>query len=298
VSNTTGNDNTASGVGALNFNTSGNYNTAGGASASHFNTTGSDNTASGFEALELTTTGSDNTALGYNALINNTSGSVNVAIGSVAGQNLTTGDYNIDILNQGVAGDHNTIRIGDAHQGKTFIAGIRGTTTGVANAVAVIVDSNGQLGTLNSSRQVKDNITDMDAASAALMRLRPVTFYYKSDDGPGARTLQYGLIAEEVAQVAPELVAHKPGGEVETVYYQFLPPMLLNEYQKQQRTIETQAQHVAELERDRLDQMARIRALEMQAFDVFELKQKVAQLTQIQLDLAQLVADRARVAAK
>ena len=226
--------------------------------------------------------------MGYNALLNNTSGSDNVAIGSLAGQNLTTGDYNIDILNQGVAGDAHTIRIGDAHQAKTFIAGIRGATTGSANAVTVIVDSNGQLGTLNSSRQVKDDIVDMDVASATLMRLRPVTFYYKADHEPDGRTLQYGLVAEEVAEVAPELVAHKPDGEVETVYYQFLPPMLLNEYQKQQRTIEAQAARVTDLERDRLVQMARISALEMQAADVATLKQQVAEIAELKLQLSKL----------
>jgi hypothetical protein len=111
--------------------------------------------------------------------------------------------------------------------------------------VAVLVDGNGQLGTISSSRRVKDDIADMDAASSALMRLRPVTFHYKSDQNPSGRTLQYGLIAEEVAEVYPGLVARSADGQIETVLYQFLPPMLLNEYQKQQRTIEAQAVELA-----------------------------------------------------
>ena len=102
----------------------------------------------------------------------------------------------------------------------------------------MLIDSNGQLGTVSSSRRVKDDIADMDAASSALMTLRPVTFHYKSDQNPSGRTLQYGLIAEEVAEVYPGLVARSADGQIETVLYQFLPPMLLNEVQKQQRTIE------------------------------------------------------------
>ena len=102
-------------------------------------------------------------------------------------------------------------------------------TTGSADAVAVVIDSNGQLGTVSSSRRFKDDIADMDAASSALMKLRPVTFHYKTDQNPAGRTLQYGLIAEEVAEVYPGLVAHSADGQIETVMYQFLPPMLLNE---------------------------------------------------------------------
>ena len=113
-------------------------------------------------------------------------------------------------------------------------------TTGNANAIPVLIDTAGQLGTVSSSRRVKDDITDMGAASGGLMNLRPVTFHYKSDRNPSGRTLQYGLIAEEVAEVYPGLVAHSADGQIETVMYQFLPPMLLNEYQKQARTIDAQ----------------------------------------------------------
>ncbi len=113
------------------------------------------------------------------------------------------------------------------------------------------VNSSGQLGTLTSSRRFKDDIADMDAASRALMKLRPVKFHYKTDQNPSGRSLQYGLIAEEVMEVYPGLVAHSADGQVETVMYQFLPSMLLNEYQKQQRTMEAQAIHIATLEQDR-----------------------------------------------
>jgi hypothetical protein len=129
---------------------------------------------------------------------------------------------------------------------KTFIAGINGVTTGQPG-VPVLVDANGQLGTVSSSAAVKEDIADMGEASALLMRLRPVTFRYKErPDWP----LQYGLIAEEVAKVAPDLAARDPEGKVSTVYYQDLPPMLLNEFQKQERTIEAQQRRLDALERE------------------------------------------------
>jgi hypothetical protein len=111
-----------------------------------------------------------------------------------------------------------------------------------------MIDSNGQLGTLSSSARFKDDIADMGEDSDALMSLRPVTFHYKSDQDPAGRTLQYGLVAEEVEQVYPGLVAHSPDGQVETVLYHFLPPMLLNEMQKLRRTVEAQAERIRILE--------------------------------------------------
>jgi hypothetical protein len=179
---------------------------------------------------------------------------------------LTTGDNNIDIGNLGVAAEANTIRIGATlTQNRTFIMGIRGITTGTADAIPVVVDSNGQLGTVSSSRRVKDDIADMGNASSTLMKLRPVTFHYKSDKNPKGRTLQYGLVAEEVDRVAPGLVARSADGKVETVYYQFLAPMLLNEVQKQQRTIAAQT--------------ARIATLEKQGDEIAELKAQVARMS-------------------
>jgi hypothetical protein len=278
--NTTGDNNTASGVNALFNNTDGSDNTASGRSALESNTTGFNNTASGVEALFSNKTGFHNTASGRNALFNNTTGfdntasgggalfrntigSGNIAIGVAAGSSLTTGNNNIAIDNFGVADESNTIRIGDS-QTRTFIAGIRGVTTATA-AIPVLVGTDGQLGTASSSRRVKDDIADMGKASNVLMRLRPVTFHYKTDRNPKKRTLQYGLVAEEVAAVAPNLVALSAKGEIETVYYQHLTPMLLNEYQKQQRTIEAQAARITAQEEDRRAQAMRIEALENQA---------------------------------
>jgi len=262
-SNTTGSENTATGAQALLLNTTGSYNTASGRDALRNNTTGNMNTANGRDALFGNTTGNGNTASGLNALGNNTTGSNNIAIGLGAGTNLTTGSNNIAIGNVGVAAESSTIRIGTAgNHNFTFIAGIRGVTTANANALNVVIDSAGQLGTVNSSRRVKDHIADMGKASEALMKLRPVTFYYKSDHDRKGRTLQYGLIAEEVAEIAPGLVARTATGEIETVYYQFLAPMLLNEFQKQQHTIEAQAGEIAQLKRQAARMAAALSRLE------------------------------------
>ena len=236
--NTTGGLNTATGKDALLNNTSGSGNTANGLSAMMANTSGVDNIAIGVSALWNNTIGNRNTVVGRNAMLFNTAGDYNIALGYEAGSSLTTGSRNINIGNLGVAAESNTIRIGDANQTRTFISGIRSVTTAIANAIPVLIDGNGQLGTASSSRRFKDNIADMDAASSALMRLRPVTFYYKTDQHSAGRSLQYGLIAEEVADVYPDLVARSADGHIETVMYQFLPPMLLNEVQKQHRAIE------------------------------------------------------------
>lgn len=294
--NTTGNNNTANGSAALQSNTTGSYNTASGGSALYNNTIGGNNTASGYEALwsnmnaysntasgfqslrnntsggsntasgvsalRNNTTGNYNSAYGVSALYNNTTGGNNIAIGISAGLALTTGSYNIDIGNWGAAAESNTTRIGDANQTRAFIAGIRGVTTGNVDAIPVLIDSAGQLGTASSSRRYKDDIADMEETSSALMKLRPVTFHYKADQNPDGRRLQYGLVAEEVAEVYPGLIAHSADGQIETVMYQFLPPMLLNEVQKQQRTIEAQAARIADLERDRAAQSTRSDVLE------------------------------------
>ena len=210
------------------------------------------NTAIGASAGNSISTGTDNTLIGTGAAKNVSSGSSNIVIGSTAGANLTTGSFDIDIGNAGVAAEANTTRIGSASQSRTFISGINGVTTS-GSAVAVVVDSNGQLGTVSSSRRYKFDIADMGGRSDGLMRLRPVTFRYLAhgDNAP----LQYGLIAEEVADVYPELVTRNKDGDAESVMYQFLAPMLLNELQKQQSRIETQQNTISALER-------RIEALE------------------------------------
>jgi hypothetical protein len=234
LNNTTGSDNTANGSAALVFNTTGTGNTAIGEDALFKNTTGDQNTANGFFALWNNTTGLRNTAIGTKALFGNTIGSFNIAVGRSAGALLTTGDNNIDIGNFGIAGDSATIRIGAA-QTKTFIAGIRGVTTGIANAIPVLVDTAGQLGTAGSSRRFKSEIKPMNNASEAVLGLRPVTFHYKSDT---TDTPQFGLIAEEVAAVNPDLVVRDKDGEIYTVRYDAVNAMLLNEFLKEHSKVE------------------------------------------------------------
>jgi hypothetical protein len=223
--------NTAVGGDALFSNTSGERNAAMGFSALGGNTTGGMNAALGEYALYKNQSGMRNVALGSGALFSNVSGSNNIAVGKDAGNNLL-GDSNIAIGNGGAASDVGTIRIGGGSQTRAFIGGIRGITTGQNNAVAVVIDSTGQLGTISSSRRYKEEITDMGDASARLQALRPVTFRYKQPYANGEKPLQYGLIAEEVAEVFPELAVFNDDGQPETVKYQDLAPLLLNEVQK------------------------------------------------------------------
>ena len=159
-------------------------------------------------------------------------------MGGGAGNNRTTGDRNIDIGSHGVAGDANTSRIGTVGKSTaTYIAGIRGTATANANAVPVVIDSTGQLGTISSSRRFKDEIKPMDNSSEAILGLKPVTFHYKTDT---KNTPQFGLIAEEVAAVNPELVVRDEVGEIYTVRYEAVNAMLLNEFLKEHRKVEKQ----------------------------------------------------------
>jgi len=243
--NQTGNDNTAEGAGALFSNTIGNGSTATGFNALLRNTTASYNTATGFQALLSNTTGTDNTATGVNALWANTTGFGNIALGFLAGANLTTGSNNIDIGNKGEASESNTIRIGKAGtQTSTFIAGITGTT--VANGVGVIIGSNGKLGTSTSSARYKKNIQPMDKASEAILSLKPVTFSYKHElDAKGVP--QFGLVAEDVEKVNPDLVARDEQGKPYTVRYDAVNAMLLNEFLKEHATVQELKKEIAAL---------------------------------------------------
>lgn len=266
-SNTTAHNNTAVGANSLQANSTGQNNTAIGQAALQVNTAG-DNTAVGWKALQASTSGSSNTAVGNGALLVNSTGSTNIAVGNLAGANLTTGSNNIDIGNAGVAAESNTIRIGTAGtQTATYIAGIRGVTTGVANGIAVLIDGNGQLGTVSSSQRFKTDIHDMADTSSKLMQLRPVTFRYKPEIDPSA-TRQYGLIAEEVEKVMPDLVAYAKDGKIETVKYHLLAGLLLNEMQKQQRQIATEQERVAEQARAMKVQAQQIEALTTQVREV------------------------------
>ncbi len=261
LNNTTGDSNTALGASALFSNTTGLTNTALGVGALFSNTAGEDNTALGVLALFSNTTGVNNTALGDSALINNTTGNTNIAIGIGAGANVTAGSSNIHIGNVGVQSDTATIRIGNQGvQTSTFIAGISGQTS--ASGVAVLVNAAGQLGATTSSRRAKDEIRDMGVASEGVLKLRPVTFRYKPQHDDDARLAQYGLIAEEVAEIYPELVVHGTDGQPAGVRYHVLPAMLLNELQRQQRVIETQAAQAREQARLIDELTARLSRLE------------------------------------
>jgi hypothetical protein len=192
-------------------------------------------------------TGTGNTASGVGALSSNTAGDNNTAVGFEAGNNVT-GSNNIEIGNQGTAGDSGVIRIGTGTQTSAFIAGIFGVKTSSNDAVPVLIDSTGNLGTISSSRRYKEDIQDMGDASNGLMRLRPVTFRYKKPFADGSQPVQYGLIAEEVAEVYPDLVARSADGQIETVKYQLLDPMLLNEVQRQHAEILDLQERLSKLE--------------------------------------------------
>jgi hypothetical protein len=294
-----GNDNTAVGGLALQANTAGSYNTATGYGALQNNTV-SGNAAFGYQALGANVNGTGNTAVGTNALyvsvgssntafgyaalganVNGTAntavgisalgsdlGSNNIAIGAGAGANVGlpgatagTGNDNIYIGNAGGLSDNGVIAIGvQGTQGATYIAGIYGATS--SSGVEVYVNSNGQLGTVLSSGRFKEDITDMGDSSSKLLQLRPVSFFYKPEYDDGTHLPQYGLIAEEVAKVYPEMVAYGNDGHILTVKYQLLAPMLLNEVQKQDRELRAQAEAIQLQQEQNRKLEDRLRALE------------------------------------
>ncbi|HEV8618871.1 MAG TPA: tail fiber domain-containing protein [Candidatus Udaeobacter sp.] len=246
--NTIGDGNTATGYLALFSNTTGTANTAIGESALDHNTTGNNNTANGNSALSINTTGNNNTATGYAALYNNTTANGNTALGFQAGFNQATGGNNIYIGDLGFDGEFDVIAIGgipagDAYQ-VTYIGGIFGTTT-FNPAIPVLIAENGQLGTVSSSRRFKKDIKSMDKASEAILALNPVTFHYKTGAGG---TPQFGLIAEEVAAVNPDLVVRDNNGEIYTVRYDAVNAMLLNEFLKEHKKVDAQNRRIQEQE--------------------------------------------------
>ena len=254
-SNTAGGQNTAVGALALFHNTNADLNTAIGDSALVSNTVGSQNTAVGGWALVnnntgnanvaigslaayVNFTGGGNTAVGEQALSENQSGNYNIALGFAAGER-TTGSNNIVIGDVGVAGESNTIRIGGngftgGPQTAAFIAGISGTAV-VGDAV--VVDGNGQLGTVASSARFKKNIKPMDKASEVIIALKPVTFHYKKEIDPNGLR-QFGLVAEEVEKIAPDLVRRDRDGKLQTVRYDAVNAMLLNEFLREHQKVE------------------------------------------------------------
>jgi Chaperone of endosialidase len=248
----TGSDNTATGAGALLSNTSGVSNTATGESALFSNTTGSFNTADGSGALLENTTGTDNTALGLDALFNNTTGNTNMAIGNAALNSNTTGSDNTVIgFNSGfaVTTANNVICIGARVAGANvsntcYIGSIFGQTSSAGTAV--FINSDGKLGTTTSSKRFKDDIKPMDKASEALLALKPVTFRYKKEIDP-AGTSQFGLVAEEVEKVNPDLVVRDKEGKPYSVRYDQVNTMLLNEFLKEHRMVQEQKGTIAQL---------------------------------------------------
>lgn len=259
ISNQTGGDNVGLGLSALASNTYGFKNVAVGNGALVFNVGGPRNTAIGYRALLYNLSGS-NTAVGSYALVNNTYGSRNTAVGYKAGENWTTGDHNIAIGSgsEGYSGETATIRIGGyGYQFRTFIEGIRGATTYYDDAVPVLIDSANQLGTVSSSARVKEDVQDLADRSEPLVDLRPVAFRYKKPFRGGSRPIQFGLLAEEVAEVFPELVVYDRDGQPETVKYHLLPTLLLNELQKEKSRSRELHAEVDGLN-DRLEEQARL----------------------------------------
>jgi trimeric autotransporter adhesin len=237
--------NTATGFRALSNNL-GNGNTATGNSALLMNTDGKQNTATGTNALRNNTTGEMNVAQGGLSLSNNTSGSSNIALGFNAASNLTTGSNNIDIGAFGVVDESNTIRIGrPGLQDNTFIAGIFGVAM---SGSVVVVNSSGKLGVTTSSARFKDDIEPMGKASDVILRLNPVTFRYKEQMDPD-RIPQFGLIAEDVEKVNPDLVVRDKDGKAYSVRYEQVNAMLLNEFLKEHKTVEEQGGTIARLEK-------------------------------------------------
>jgi hypothetical protein len=288
--NTTGGNNTATGFDALFNNTKGNLNTATGSGTLADNTSGSNNTGNGANALVFNTTGSRNTADGDAALEFNTIGNNNVALGYLAGQNLTTGSNNIDIGANvpGVAKEANTIRIGkQGTQKTTFVAGIFGTAV---TGSTVVVNSTGKLGVATSSARFKEAIKPMDKASEAVLALKPVTFRYKQELDPD-RIPQFGLVAEEVEKVNPDLVIRGEDGKVMTVRYEAVNAMLLNEFLKEHRKVEEQKAGLAEVKSTVSKQEAIIAQQQKEIEALTATVQKVSDQIALSKPTPQLVAN-------
>ena len=293
--NTTGSNNSANGHQALFFNTTGFSNVANGAYALMLNTTGYSNVANGGMALYSNTTGNTNIAVGDHALPLNTVGTNNIAIGYHAGDYVVGGSNNIYLGNSsgdnlaglGKLDESSTMRLGSV-QTSTYIAGVyKQQTNNSAASVPVYIDSTGKLGTLPSSKRYKDDIRDMNEASRRLFELRPVTYHYKQPAADGSKPLEYGLIAEEVAKVYPDLVVRGKDGQIETVQYHKITPMLLNEVQHLSRALQ--------LEKDK--NLAQTEQLQAQANALkAEQVRNQAQETQIRLQGSQLLSQTQTIA--
>jgi hypothetical protein len=288
-----GDQNTATGAAALLLNTTGSFNTANGALALLNNTEGIYNTATGYHALYSTTTGGGNTADGYRALSQNTTGHQNTAIGNFALFQNQTGGNNTAVGNQAgsnVTTASNVICIGSVPglnvSNTCFIGNIWGVTTAINNALPVVVSGAGQLGTVSSSLRFKKEIKPMEKVSEALLGLKPVTFQYKSDN---TGTPQFGLIAEEVAKVNPDLVVRDENGEIYTVRYDAVNAMLLNEFLKEHRKVQEQEATIAQLKANDAAQLKEIKALAATLKEQASQIQKVSAQVELQKTTPQTV---------
>jgi hypothetical protein len=273
--------NTATGVYSLYSNTAGFFNSATGA-YSLTNNTASGNTANGYSALYFNTEGSDNTAIGVAALYRNSTGSDNTALGARAGSSPGIGSNNIYIGDAGVAGDNNVIAIGAfASSGTpyafTYIGGIYDSSV---NDRQVYVRSDGALGTLVSSQRYKEEIKPMGKASEALFALKPVSFRYRQD--PSSK-LSFGLIAEEVAEISADLVSRDKDGKPQTVRYEAVNAMLLNEFLKAHRKVEEQEATISQLKNE-FQTTVEQQQNEIQALTA-QLKEHAAQIQKVSAQL-------------
>jgi len=281
--NTTSGDNTAIGNRALQENTIGFFNTALGELALFSNTTGAGNTANGDAALLSNTTGGGNTAVGQSAGLSVTTGSGNTFIGTSAGVTPPlNGEYNNTIL-LGILGDDDA----NNPDGRAYIGNIRDVTTGNLDAIPVLIDSDGQLGTASSSRRFKKDIKPLDQTSEAILALKPVTFHYKERDTKKAQeTPQYGLIAEDVAAVNPDLIVRDKDGEIYSVRYDAVNVMLLNEFLKEHKKVEEQQTNITQLN-SKLTSQAAIIDQQQKGIEVLaaQLKEQAAQIQKVSAQL-------------
>ncbi|ABF39357.1 hypothetical protein Acid345_0352 [Candidatus Koribacter versatilis Ellin345] len=286
-SNTGGDSNTFLGSSAGQSNVSGGFNTFVGVDAGLRNTTASGNTFIGQTAGIENSTGASSVFVGHSAGANNTTGGHNVYVGTTAGLDNSTGGLNTFVgdgagltdtgnanifvgANAGgnnTSGDNNlyignvgctspctesaTIRIGNT-QTSAFMTGIAGKTS--SSGITVLINSTGKLGTTTSSRRFKQNIANIPDSSK-LFQLRPVTFFYRPEYDDGTHVRQYGLIAEEVAKIYPDLVVFDNQGKPYTVRYQFLAPLLLDAMQKEHAVVAAQ-QSVIASQQKRIDELS------------------------------------------
>jgi trimeric autotransporter adhesin len=251
--------NTSLGVGSLQGHSTGIQQTAIGYRTLYNQPSGDENTAIGALALQQDTAGHNNTAVGGEALINNTRGSENIALGRGAGFDQDLGNNNIYIGDIGVAGENNVIAVGRTpasglNYEATYVGGIHDA---VVSDRIVYVQSDGRLGTLASSRRYKEDIKPMDKSSEGLFALKPVTFRYKQEFDLSHK-LSFGLIAEEVAKVSADLVSNDKDGKPQTVRYEAINAMLLNEFLKEHKTVQELKKEIAALTATVNEQAAQI----------------------------------------